>query len=137
MEKFIAGFQKIAHKKRQSFVILHPEFEKKERQFELSSEKMRLENAAYRKAIPGVVYNHLFRKVAQADIVFIFNKDGYIGANTYGELFAAAISHKLIFALHPRFLMGDYPKDLYEEPSASYLVHDIVTTPRELFEKIK
>jgi len=120
-----------------SFIILHPEFEKKERDFELSSEKVRLENIAYRKSIPGLVYNHLFRKVKQADVVFIFNKDGYVGANTYGELFAAAIDSKLIFALDHRFLMGNYPNDLYDEPSASYLIHDIVKTPKELFEKIK
>ena len=137
LEKFMADFQKIARKNKQSFVIFHPEFEKKERKFELSSEKMRLQDASYRKAIPGVVYNHLFRKVAQADIVFIFNKDGYIGANTHGELFAAAITRKLIFALEPKFLMGSYPKDMYEEPSASYLVHDIAKSPKELFEKIK
>jgi hypothetical protein len=136
LEKFINEFRKIS-KNKAGFVILHPEFEKKPRNFELSSEKARLANKDYRRSIPGLVYNHLFRKVKQSDVVFIFNKGGYIGANTYGELFAAAIASKLIFALNPKFLMGDYPKTLYEEPSASYLVHDIAKTPKELFEKVK
>ena len=128
---------RIAKKNKSSLLILHPEFEKKPRDFELSSEEIRLKNKDYRKLIPGVVYNHLFRKLKQADIVFIFNKDGYLGANTYGELFAAAISSKLIFALDPRFLMGGYPNALHEEPSAGFLVHDIAKTPKELFHKIK
>lgn len=137
LDKFIVDFQGIAKKNERNFIILHPEFERRPRKFELSSEKVRLRNTTYRKSIPGVVYNHLFRKVKQADVVFVFNKDGYLGANTYGELFAAAISTKLILALEPKFLMGNYPNDLYEEPSARYLVHDIAGTPEELFEKLK
>src|SRR3989344_3602030 len=80
-----------------------------------------------------------FQKIARKNqqSFVIFHKDGYIGANPHGELFAAAITRKLIFALQPKFLMGNYPKDMYEEPSASYLVHDIAKTPKELFEKIK
>lgn len=137
LEKFMEDLRRIGNKNKVSFIILHPEFEKKPRDFELSGERIRLKNENYRKSIPGLVYNHLFRKVKQADVVFIFNKDGYLGANTYGELFAAAISSKLIFALDPRFLMGDYPNVLYDEPSASYFIHDIAKTPKELFYKIR
>lgn len=137
LKKFIVDFERIASKNGRSFIVLHPEFEQKERKFELAHERDRIKDETYKKNVPGVVYNHLFRKVTQADAVFIFNKDGYIGANTYGELFAAAALGKIIFSLEPDYLMGEYPNKLYEEPSARLLIHDVLQTPKALFEKLK
>jgi len=136
LEKFIKEFKEIAKSKGRSFIVLDPEFETRSTEFEKASEKERIKDISYRREIPGVVYNHLFRKVVQADVVFIFNKNGYIGANTYGELFAAAATGKIIFALDKKFLMS-HGDELYEEPAAGVLIHDTAKTPKEFFEKIK
>jgi len=86
--------------------------------------------------VAGKVYDHLFRKVRVADVCFIFNKDGYLGVNTTGELFAAAMAGKLCYALHQQTLMGNYPDNLYEEPSARKLIHKVVAEPEELFKRL-
>lgn len=136
MEEFIRSLRTIANKRGFHLVIFDPEFEGRPPHFENQHEKDRLKDDSYRATIAGRVYDHLFRKVRVADVCFVFNKDGYLGANTNGELFAAAALGKTIYALHPKTLMGHYPRDLYEEPSSRKLIHEIVETPEELLKRL-
>jgi len=117
-------------------VILEPNFEERPASFEQAHEKECLKDNFYKETVGGKVYDHLFRKVRVADVCFIFNKDGYLGANTNGELFAAAIMGKMCYALHPQTLMGTYPHDLYEEPSGNKLIHEVVQTPQDLLRRL-
>lgn len=138
MEGFISELKKRAKGKSAHIVIFDPEFEERPHEFRNKHEKERLEeNALYKATVAGRVYDHLFRKVSVADVCFIFNKDGYLGVNTSGELFAAAALGKTIYALDERTLMGHFPHDLYEEPSARKLIHEVVKTPKELLKRLQ
>jgi len=133
---FIGELRKLAAEKGMHPVILEPNFEERPTGFDQLHEKERLANANYRETVGGKVYDHLFRKVRVADVCFVFNKDGYLGANTNGELFAAAMAGKMCYALHPKTLMGSYPGDLYEELSSRMFIHEIVSTPEELLKRL-
>ena len=104
--------QGIAKEKGIAISILHPQFDRSNPEYHHLHEKERLTDKEYRAEIAGKVYDHLFRKVKVADVCFIFNKDGYIGANVVGELFAAAVLGKMIYSLEEQTLMGHYPHDL-------------------------
>lgn len=136
MEEFIFRLRALAAQKDLHPTVFDPEFEGNQEHFEHQHERDRLKDEQYRATVGGKVYDHLFRKVRVADVCFVFNKDGYLGANTNGELFAAAALGKTIYALHPRTLMGNYPHDLYEEPSSRKLIHEIVETPEELLKRL-
>lgn len=136
METFIKTLRSLADEKNTHIVIFDPEFEERPQEFRDKHEKHRLDDPFYRATIAGKVYDHLFRKVRVADVCFIFNKSGYIGANTAGELFAAAALGKTIYALDNQVLMGHYPHDLYEEPSPRKLIHEVVPTPEELLKRL-
>lgn len=136
MEVFIKELRALAQERGLHPVILEPNFAEMEDKLGTLHEKDRLKDASYKEAVAGKVYDHLFRKVRVADVCFIFNKDGYLGVNTTGELFAAAVAGKLCYALHDKTLMGGYPNDLYEEPSARKLIHEIVETPEELLKRL-
>lgn len=116
--------------------ILHPEFDMEESSIRHKHEKERLEDPIYRAEVAGKVYDHLFRKVKVADVCFVFNKDGYIGVNVAGELFAAAVLGKMIYSLEDQTLMGHYPHDLYEEPSVKKLIHETVPTTADLLSRL-
>lgn len=116
--------------------ILHPEFAMDQHQLHHLPEKERLQHPAYRAEVAGKVYDHLFRKVKVADVCFIYNKDGYMGANVSGELFAAAVLGKMVYALDNKTLMGHYPHDLYEEPSARKLIHEVIPTAEDLLARL-
>lgn len=136
MEDFVNRLKSEAAKNGRHVHILTPNFEEDDPIFSQMQEKDRLKDNFYRATVAGKVYDHLFRKVVVADVCFIFNKDGYIGANTHGELFAAAVLGKTIYALEDRTLMGNYPHDLYEEPSSRKFIHDVVSTPEELLKRL-
>ena len=136
MEDFIRRLRELAEKKGLHPVVFDPEFEDKPAEFENRHEKNRMKEKIYKMTVAGKVYDHLFRKVRVADVCFIFNKDGYLGANTNGELFAAAALGKTIYALHDKTLMGSYPRDLYEEPSSQKLIHEVVSTPEDLLKRL-
>lgn len=136
MEEFVARLKNLAAAKDLHINVLEPNFEERPREFLNSHEKDRLNDPMYRATVAGMVYDHLFRKVRVADVCFIFNKDGYLGVNTSGELFAAAALGKTIYALHEKTLMGNYPNNLYEEPSPQKLIHEIVRTPEELLKRL-
>ena len=126
----------LAKKRGMRLTILHPDFAMDLHQLHHLPEKERLEHPIYRAEVAGRVYDHLFRKVRTADICFIYNKDGYIGVNVAGELFAAAVLGKMIYALDGKTIMGQYPNDLYEEPSARKLIHEVISTPEDLFDRL-
>ena len=136
LEAFTAELRRLSEEKNIHLTVLHPNFGEAEERLGSLHERERLKDRAYREDIAGKVYDHLFRKVRVADVCYIFNKDGYLGVNTSGELFAAAISGKLCYAHEDRFLMGHYPHDLYEEPSCRKLVHEVVATPGELLKRL-
>lgn len=136
MEAFIAELKRLANEKGLHVNVLEPNFEERPEEFLSRHEKDRLQDPMYRATIAGMVYDHLFRKVRVADVCFIFNKDGYLGVNTSGELFAAAALGKTIYALDERVLMGHYPHNLYEEPSPKKLIHEVVPTPEELLRRL-
>lgn len=136
LEEFIRRMRELAQKRELHLVIFDPEFEERPHNFQNQHEKDRLKDESYRLTVAGRVYDHLFRKVRVADVCFIFNKDGYLGANTNGELFAAAALGKTIYALHFQTLMGNYPHELYEEPSSKKLIHEVVETPEELLKRL-
>ena len=133
---FTDKLKNLAKEKNLHITILEPNFGEDEDHLCKLSEKERMLDANYRTSVAGKVYDHLFRKVKVADVCFIFNKDGYMGANTNGELFAAAISGKLIYALEDVVFMGDHPHNLYEEPSSRKLIHEIVSTPEALLDRL-
>jgi hypothetical protein len=136
LAEFIGELKRLAAEKGLHPVILEPNFEDRSAAFEQLHEKDRLHEPNYKETIAGKVYDHLFRKVRVADVCFIFNQNGYLGANTNGELFAAAMAGKMCYSLHPQTLMGNYPDDLYEEPSSHKLIHEVVSTPGELLKRL-
>ena len=137
LREFINEIKELAQKRGRHLVVLEPGFSDMEYEFNKDAhEKERLENSDYRATVAGKVYDHLFRKVRVADVCFIFNKDGYMGVNTTGELFAAAMAGKVCYALNDKTKMGNYPHDLYEEPSSRKLIHEIVSTPEELLKRL-
>jgi len=136
MEQFITDLRGHASTKDVHLIIFEPNFEELPDDLHLKSEDERMKNSNYRETVAGKVYDHLFRKVRVADVCFIFNKDGYLGANTNGELFAAAALGKTIYALSAKTMMGKYPHSLYEEPSSRKLIHEVVETPHELLKRL-
>jgi len=136
LDTFVNQLKEHAQKRGTHLTIFTPNFEGDDPTLAGLHERERLENDLYRTSVAGKVYDHLFRKVRVADICFIFNKDGYIGANTSGELFAAAALGKTIYALDKRTLMGTYPHDLYEEPAPHKLIHETVETPEDLLRRL-
>lgn len=136
LDEFVNQLKGLAEKKGAHINVLKPNFEDDDPIMVKLSEKERLNNDMYRATVAGKVYDHLFRKVMVADVCFIFNKNGYIGANTHGELFAAAVLGKTIYSLEDKTLMGSYPHDLYEEPSSKKFIHDVVSNPEELLRRL-
>lgn len=132
---FILELRQLANERGVHLIIFDPEFEARP-DIETKHEKERLQDDRYRISIAGKVYDHLFRKVKIADVCFVFNKDGYIGANTIGELFAASMTGKICYALEGDFKMGHYPHDLYEEQAPRKLIHEVVPTPEELLKRL-
>ena len=99
LDDFIGKLNEEAQKKDGCLTVFTPNFEGDDPSLAELHERDRLKNDSYRTSVAEKVYDHLFRKVLVADICFIFNKDGYIGANTCGELFAAAVLGKTFMHL--------------------------------------
>ena len=73
----------------------------------------------------GLTHDH-FYKIQMADVVYIFNKDGYSGNSTTLEIGYAVASGKPIYARN-----GD------EELCRHVLFREIVTTPEALIKRLK
>ncbi len=132
LDEFMARLVALAREHNMHFEVLHPEFEEREESFYQLSEHERMKDEAYARNVLSVVYDHLFRKVKVADICFVFNKNGYLGPNTIGELFAAAALGKVVYALDEKCLTGKYPDMLHAEPCCRGLIHRVVASPEEL-----
>ncbi|MFA5946257.1 MAG: nucleoside 2-deoxyribosyltransferase [Patescibacteria group bacterium] len=74
----------------------------------------------------GLTHDH-FYKIQMADVVFVFNKDGYAGNSTTLELGYAVASGKPIYALS-----GDD-----QELCRHVLFREIISTPAELVKRLK
>lgn len=74
----------------------------------------------------GLTYEH-FRKIRLADVVFVFNKDGYSGSSTTLEVGYAAALEKPIYAL----------SDKDQELCRHILFNGITKTPEELIKKLR
>ncbi|OGC51391.1 hypothetical protein A2982_03615 [candidate division WWE3 bacterium RIFCSPLOWO2_01_FULL_39_13] len=79
-----------------------------------------------RYAFIGLTLHHL-EYIKKAEIVFIYNKGGYIGNSTTMELGAATVLGKPIFAL----------EEDNEEPCRNVLIDEIVKSPTQLINKLK
>ncbi|MEK7657980.1 MAG: nucleoside 2-deoxyribosyltransferase [Patescibacteria group bacterium] len=73
----------------------------------------------------GLTHDH-FYKIQIADVVFIFNKDGYTGNSTTLEIGYAVATGKPIYAL-----TSD------EELCRHVLFREIISSPKELVKKLK
>lgn len=80
----------------------------------------RLSKEEKQEVITELTYGH-FKKIDQADVVFLFNKDGYSGVSVSLELGYAVAKNKPIYAL---------AED--EEYARNALYHSFATTPEEL-----
>src|SRR3972149_66894 len=136
LHQFMDELSGLAKERGIRLTILHPEFAMDQHQLHHLPEKERLAHPIYRAEVVARVSDHLFRKVKVADVCFVYNKDGYIGVNVAGELFAAAVLGKMIYSLEGKTLMGHYPHDLYEEPSVKNLVHETIATPADLLSRL-
>ncbi|HEY4512539.1 MAG TPA: nucleoside 2-deoxyribosyltransferase [Candidatus Paceibacterota bacterium] len=74
----------------------------------------------------GLTHDH-FYKIQMADVVFVFNKDGYAGNSTTLEIGYAVALGKPIYALS-----GDS-----EELCRHVLFREIISSPAELAKKLK
>lgn len=72
----------------------------------------------------GLTHDH-FYKIKLADVVFVFNKDGYVGNSTTLEIGCAVAAGKPVYAL-----AGD------QELCRHVLFRDIIVTPEDLVRKL-
>lgn len=72
----------------------------------------------------GLTHDH-FYKIQMADVVFVYNKDGYAGNSTTLEIGYAVASGKPIYAL-----AGD------EELCRHVLFREIISSPEELVKRL-
>lgn len=74
----------------------------------------------------GLTHDHFYR-IKTADVVYVFNKDGYSGVSTTLELGYAIALGKTIYAL----------SEDKEEGCRNVLFREIVKTPEKLIEKLR
>ncbi len=79
-----------------------------------------------RYAFLGLTLHHL-EFIRKADVVFIYNKNGYIGNSGTMELGAAAVLGKPIYAL----------EEDKTEPCRAVLIDEVVKAPTQLVKKLK
>ena len=77
-------------------------------------------------AFLGLTLHHM-DFIRKADVVYIYNKDGYMGVSSTLELGFAEAFGKTIYAL----------SDEDTESARGVLFNDIVKTPKELLKKLK
>lgn len=79
-----------------------------------------------RYAFLGLTWHHI-EFIRKADVVFIFNKDGYMGNSSTLEMGAAAALGKPIYAL----------EDEKEEACRRVLIDEIIDSAKKLIEHLK
>jgi len=111
-------------------IILEPDFNDLSKETILQEEAERLKDDWYRERVPGFVLSHLWKKIAPTDVVYIYNKNGYIGHNTLGELFFAAGKEKFICAYDERMMVDGKVREV----CAEILVNKVISDPKEVSE---
>jgi nucleoside 2-deoxyribosyltransferase len=79
-----------------------------------------------RYAFSGLTWHH-FEFIRKADVVFIYNKDGYMGNSATMELGAAAVLGKPIYAL----------EEDKTEACRNVLIDEVINTPEKLVKRLK
>lgn len=114
IRKFAAGLKKLG------VVVYEPYLHSGQEEWESLSD-------AYKRFIAlGLTHDH-FYKIKMADVVFVYNKDGYSGNSTTLELGYAMALGKPIYAL----------SDKDEELCRKVLFRDFFTKPNELAKILK
>ena len=85
-----------------------------------------LPNHFKRFAFLGLTH-HQFEFIRKADVIFFYNKDGYLGNSSTLELGFATALGKPIYAL----------TEDKDEPCRNILFDEIIKTPKELIEKLR
>jgi hypothetical protein len=80
----------------------------------------------HRYAVLGLTWHH-FESIRKADVVFVFNKDGYLGNSGTMELGAAAVLGKVIYAL----------EEDKEESCRNVLFDKIIKNPDDLVKRLR
>lgn len=111
-------------------IVLEPDFRRLSKETIGKEEAERLKEDRYRESVPGFVLSHLWKKIAPTDVVYIYNKNGYIGHNTLGELFFAAGKEKFICAYDEKMMVDGKVREV----CAEILVNRVVRDPKELSE---
>jgi hypothetical protein len=109
-------------------IVLEPDFRRLSDETVQKEEVERLKEDRYRESVPGFVLSHLWKKIAPTEVVYIYNKDGYIGHNTLGELFFAAGKEKFICAYDEKMMVDGKVREV----CAEVLVNRVVQDPKEL-----
>lgn len=119
--RFRKEIQKFAKKLKESGVIVYEPY--------LHSGKDEWQNLSdtYKNFVYlGLTHDH-FYKIKKADVVFVYNKEGYIGNSTTLEIGYAVACDKPIYALE---------KD-NKEGCRNVLFTDFIKTPTQLIKKLK
>lgn len=74
----------------------------------------------------GLTHDHTY-KIKMADVIYVYNKDGYSGVSTTMEIGAALALGKPIYAY------SDKDKELCRHT----LFREIIKSPRKLYQKLK
>lgn len=84
-------------------------------------------SSQYKKFVTlGLTHDH-FYKIKMAEVIFVYNKDGYAGVSTTLEIGYAVALGKPIYAL----------SDKDEELCRLTLFREVVKTPKDLINKLK
>lgn len=77
-------------------------------------------------AFLGLTWHH-FEFIRKAEVVFVYNKDGYMGSSSTMELGVAAALGKPIYAL----------EEDKTEACRNVLFDEVISTPKELIKRLK
>ncbi len=78
--------------------VFSPEFKDRSRVMADAPESERLQHPEYRMRIPGLVHAHL-QRIREADVVYVYNPNGYVGVNTTIEIGFSHGLNKIIYTL--------------------------------------
>jgi len=116
-------------------VVFEPNFDRRPKKFINKKERERLQSPSYAKAVPAMVHQHFNRirkTAASGGVCYIFNKDGYIGSNTSGELGFAHGLNMIVYAKEP-----ECHTEKGGEIWRSELFTEIVESAEELVERLR
>lgn len=114
MRKFAADLKKLG------VVVFEPHLHEGLDEWKKSSEDYK------RYVSMGLTYDH-FQKIKMADVVFLYNKDGYSGVSCAMEIGYSVALGKPLYAY----------SDADEEYARKVLFREIIKTPRELAKRLK